>query len=225
MVKMPNMPPRRWWLAAALAVLGGLLGLAYAALAPQTYTATAYVLVVAVRPGDGTSAVSYAQAYARLAWQAEVVGPAVNNSRGSVTVNDLRNSVRASASPDAPVIEVTGSAGTAQLAADITNLVANSLVSAGRAQARNTQMNLVLLSPAYPPPDPSSPQSTFSVAVGVAVGLLLAGLVFLTRPGGDARGGRGTDHASRPRPDLVHHGQLDGTDVSDRVKRVLAESP
>jgi hypothetical protein len=140
-------------------------------------------------------------------------------------VSDLRNSVRASASPDAPVIEVTGSAGTAQRAADITNLVADSLVSAGRAQARDTQMNLILLSPAYPPPDPSSPRSTFSVTVGVAVGFVLAGLVFLTRPGGDAHGGRGTDHTSRPRPDPVHHGQFDGTDVSDRVKRVLAESP
>jgi uncharacterized protein involved in exopolysaccharide biosynthesis len=51
MAKTTNMSPRRWGLAAALVVLGGLLGIAYAALAPRTYTAAAYVLVVAVRPG------------------------------------------------------------------------------------------------------------------------------------------------------------------------------
>lgn len=172
----------RWSPVAVLALLGLLVGLGYAVLAPPTYTARAYVLVVADTPGDGAPAVSYAQAYARLVGQGAAVDSAAGASRGTASASELLRSVRASASPDAPVIEVSGSAGSAARAVDLTNLMANGLVSTAGARTRETRMRLVLLSPAFPPPAPSSPRPAPSVAVGTAVGLLLGGLLVLTRP-------------------------------------------
>jgi len=181
-VRLTNLVPRRWWPAIATAVLGALAGLLYGLIAPQTYTATAYVLVVATNPANDTSAVNYAQVYARLGRQSEVVGRAADASRGTATVDELRRSVRTSASPDAPVIEVTGSAGTAQRAAILTNLVADGLVSNGDLQTGETRMNLVRLSPAYPPPAPSAPKPFLSLLIGAVVGFLVGALFVLTRP-------------------------------------------
>ena len=220
-----SMSARRWWPTAALVLVGGLVGLGYGVLAPPTYTATAYVLVVAETPGDSSSAVSYAQAYTRLARQGEVVASAIAASRGTISVEDLRRNVRASSSPDAPVIEVSGSAGDAQRAANMANLVADSLVSVGRTQAPSTRMNLVLLSPAYPPPDPSSPRLMLSVAVGTVIGLLLGGLVLLTRPMDGERGSRGADRTTGLGPGRRRDGGLGDATPSRRTNSVLADSP
>jgi len=174
---------RRWLLLGLLAALGALAGLGYALLSHPVYTAKAYVVVVAQNPGDSPAAVSYAQAYARIAGQGEALNAAATASNGATSVSELRNQVRASTSPDAPVIEVAGSAGSARHAADLANLVANGLVSAANDHSADTRMKLTVLSAAAPPADPTSPQPVLDVAVGAAVGLLLGGLAVLAGVG------------------------------------------
>ncbi len=174
---------RRWWLVGVLVVVGALAGLGYARWTPLTYTSNAYVVVVAQNEGDNTSAVSYAQAYARIAEQGDVLDAAVAASHGTVSVSELRRQVRASSSPDTPIIEISGSAGSASRAANLTNLVAGGLIKAANRHGTDTRMTLTLLSGAAPPADPTSPQLTVDVAVGVAMGLLLGGLSVLAGAG------------------------------------------
>ncbi|MFD0530294.1 hypothetical protein ACFQ1I_32170 [Kitasatospora arboriphila] len=54
---------RRWWPVAVAVPLGAAAGAGYAAVAPTAYTANSYVVVVAQNPGEGATAVNFAQAY------------------------------------------------------------------------------------------------------------------------------------------------------------------
>lgn len=171
---------RRWGVIVLFTVMGAVAGLVYALVSPPEYTAKVYVAVVAESPGD-SSAVSYAQAYARIASQGDAPQAAADASRGGASVEELRSSVRAAASPDAPVIELTGTAGSAKRAADLVNLLANGLIETANSHKADTRMRLALLSSAMPPADRTSPQVALAVAVGAAAGLLLGGLAFLAR--------------------------------------------
>src|SRR5512133_1362294 len=167
-----NTATRRWGVLVLLTVLGAVAGLAYALLRPPEYTATAYLAVVAENPGD-SSAVSYAQAYSRIAGQGGALQAAADASGGSASLQELRRSVLAAASPDAPVIELTGTADSADRAANLVNLVANSLTKTANTHTGDTRVRVALLSAAVPPADPTSPQLPLAVAVGAAAGLLL----------------------------------------------------
>lgn len=173
-----NTATRRWGVLVLLTVLGAVAGLAYALIRPPEYTAKAYLAVVAQNPGD-SSAVSYAQAYSRIASQGDALKAAADASAGKATVQDLRHSVLAAASPDAPVIELTGAANSADRAADLVNLLADGLTKTANAHTGDTRVRVALLSAAVPPADPTSPQLPLAVAVGAAAGLLLGGLAFL----------------------------------------------
>jgi uncharacterized protein involved in exopolysaccharide biosynthesis len=175
-----NTVARRWWLIVLLTGLGAGAGLAYALISPPEYTAKAYVAVVAENPGD-SSAVSYAQAYSRIAGQGDALQAAADASDGSASVTELRRNVLAAASPDAPVIELTGTAGSAERAAELVNLLANGVIETANSHTADTRMRLAMLSAALPPADPTSPQVLLAVAVGAAAGLLLGGLAFLAR--------------------------------------------
>jgi capsular polysaccharide biosynthesis protein len=179
---------RRWWPIGLLTMLSALSGLAYGVASDPVYTANAYVVVVAQNPGDSLI-VSYAQAYARIADQGATLNAAADASTGTASVRELRQQVQASASPDAPVIEIAGSANSARRAADMANLVANGLAITANAQSADTGVRLSLLSAAAPPADPTSPRLGLDVAVGAAVGLLLGGLALLAK----------TDLSPRPR--------------------------
>jgi capsular polysaccharide biosynthesis protein len=181
---------RRWWLVAVLVVAGALAGFGFAAASTPIYTSNAYVVVVAQNTGDNTSAVSYAQAYARIAEQGDVLDAAATASKGTTTAAQLRRQVRASSSPDAPIIEITGSASSPGNAANLANLVAGGLITTANRHGTDTRVSLALLSRAAPPADPSSPQRTVDVAVGAAAGLLLGGLAVLAGAGRTGRNGR-----------------------------------
>ena len=153
-------------------------------------------------PGD-SSAVSYAQAYSRIAGQGDALQIAADASGGSASVQELRRSVLAAASPDAPVIELTGTAGSAERAADLVNLMANGLAKTANNHTADTRMRVALLSAAVPPADSTSPAAALAVAIGAAVGLLLGGLAFLgrgERNQQDRSGDRDTPEATRLDP-------------------------
>ena len=209
-----------------LTVLGAGAGLAYALISSAQYTAKAYVAVVAQDPGD-SSAVSYAQAFSRIASQGDALKTAADASQGSASMEELRRSVLAAASPDAPVIELTGTAGTPERAADLVNLLGNGLIKTANSHTADTRMRLALLSAAVPPADPTSPQLPLAVAVGAAAGLLLGGLAFLGR--GEryqpdrhrrARGGK-PDSAGAGRRGELH----DGNNTIERLANWTMRAP
>jgi hypothetical protein len=190
---------RRFGLLTALVLSGFLGGLGYALFAPTTYTATAYVLVVDDGDGgQGPAAVSFAQAFGRLAPLPETL------TYSSIPLPDgamaaTRDHIQSSTSPDTPLIKLAGSADTPAGAAAYANAAADALVRYGTSHRTDTGVRVALMSMAATPSAPSSPNLPLDVAVGTASGVLLAGLGAAVLSGRRGRAHqRGQHDASRP---------------------------
>ncbi|TDE27143.1 hypothetical protein [Actinomadura sp. 6K520] len=168
----------RFRLSIAFVVAGFLGGLGYGLFAPTTYTAAAFVIVVEEDQAGGQSgpaAVSFAQAYGRLAPLPETLDhaklPLPETAPGAT-----REHVQASTSPDTPLIRLAGSGRTARDAAAYANAAADALIRYGAAHRADTGVRVALMTPAQPPDAPTSPNPPLDVVVGTASGGLLAGL-------------------------------------------------
>ncbi|UNO43237.1 lipopolysaccharide biosynthesis protein [Streptomyces sp. MST-110588] len=152
----------------------------YAAVAPQQYTATSFVAVTPGKKTDPASALGYAQAYGRIATDPAVL---VRARRGTALgVAELRTAVRADTSPDAPMIEITGTSARRQQAADISNAVAQALVRTVEESTTKTGAKPGVLFRALAPVEPVSPSPGIAVGVGGCAGGLIGALVLLARP-------------------------------------------
>ncbi|MFI9161602.1 Wzz/FepE/Etk N-terminal domain-containing protein [Kitasatospora aureofaciens] len=183
---------RRWWPVALAVPLGAAAGAGYAVVSPPSYSASAYVLVVPQNPGEPGTATNFAQAYGRLAGQPQVL--AVAAAETGHTRSELESLVSGTTSPDAPMIEITGTGPRGQEAARTADAVARSLVAFANTSSRDTNVRLVTLAPAAEPDKPTTPSAKLDVAVGAAAGLLLGSLVLMTR----RRGGAARDGAEAP---------------------------
>ncbi|MFF7991868.1 Wzz/FepE/Etk N-terminal domain-containing protein [Kitasatospora xanthocidica] len=175
---------RRWWPVALAVPLGAAAGAGYAVVSPPSYAANAYVLVVPQNPGEAATATNFAQAYGRLAGQPQVL--AVAAAETGHTRAELESLVHGTTSPDAPMIEITGTGAHAQEAAQTADAVARSLVAFANTSSKDTDVRLVTLAPAAAPDKPTTPSGKLDVAVGGAAGLLLGALVMMTRRRGGA---------------------------------------
>ncbi|MEV7188640.1 Wzz/FepE/Etk N-terminal domain-containing protein [Kitasatospora sp. NPDC093102] len=181
---------RRWWPVVLAVPLGAAAGAGYAVVSHPSYSANAYVLVVAQSPGEAALATNFAQAYGRLAGQPQVL--AVAAAETGHTRSELESLVHGTTSPDAPMIEITGTGQRPQQAARAADAVARSLVAFANTSSKETNVRLVTLSPAAAPDKPTTPSGKLDVAVGGAAGLLLGALVMTTR----RRGGAGAPEAA-----------------------------
>ncbi|MGP3973915.1 hypothetical protein ACTWQF_07660 [Streptomyces sp. 8N114] len=175
--------PRRvpgWWPLPACVALGALGGTVYAAVAEPRYEATSYVLVSPGAHAEAASALGYAQAYGKIATDAVVLGAAEADS--GLPRGTLRSHVRAGASPDAPMVRITGSAARPGRAADYADAVARSLTGTAQKSADRTGVRLTAVSHAAPATGPVSPSMPIAVSVGASAGGLLGGLALLARP-------------------------------------------
>ncbi|MGW6918666.1 Wzz/FepE/Etk N-terminal domain-containing protein [Kitasatospora sp. NPDC054939] len=177
---------RRWWPVALAVPLGAAAGAGYAITADPSYAANSYVVVVPQNPGESATAVNFAQAYGRLAGQPQVLAAAAAETGHTTPV--LTELVRGTTSPDAPVIEITGTGPRPQEAVRAADAVARSLVAFANASSRETGVRLVSLAQAAEPDRPSTPSPQLDVAVGGAAGVLVGALVMLTRRRGGADG-------------------------------------
>lgn len=166
----------RSWMVALVSLLGGLAGLLYASLQAPAYTAEAYVLTAASAGGESGTALNFAQAYGRVAARQETLAWAQPAFAG-LQLDHLLQHLRASTSPDAPLIQLTGTGSTPQSAAAYANAGADALIRYGNAHKKETGVRLVLFGGAMPPAEPTSPNLPLDVAVGAATGILLGGLI------------------------------------------------
>src|SRR5512139_483991 len=181
---------RRWWLVVLLALIGAGGGVAFGLLQEPVYRAEAYAVVVADNK-DTEIAVNFAQAYGRVIDQSEILEQ-VASTVGRTSAARLRSGVQASTSPDAPLIEITGSARTAARSAAIANAAVDALVVYANEHATETGVRLASFSRAAPPASPASPRPLLYGAVGAAAGVLIGGLAILAgigRPGDGSRTG------------------------------------
>ncbi|MBG0828112.1 lipopolysaccharide biosynthesis protein [Planomonospora sp. ID67723] len=175
--------PRRWWPLAVAVILGALAGLGFSLARGPVYTADAYVAVVPADPGGNALAVNFAQAYTRIATQPSILAATVGDDAALPAVAErLRRAVRASASPDAPLVGLSASADDPREAADQVNAVAGALIAYANRQAASTRVRLVTFTKALPPAVPSSPLPVLAAAVGAAGGVLVGGLACLAPP-------------------------------------------
>ncbi|SOB81474.1 Wzz/FepE/Etk N-terminal domain-containing protein [Streptomyces sp. 1331.2] len=193
---------RRWWPVALAVPLGAAAGAGYAVVSHPSYAASAYVLVVPQNPGEAATATNFAQAYGRLAGQPQVLAVAAGET--GHTRAELESLVHGTTSPDAPMIEITGTGTSGQEAARTADAVADSLVAFANTSSRDTNVRLVTLAPAAAPDKPTTPSGKLDVAVGGAAGLLLGALVMMTR----RRGGAGAPEAAEA---------VEGTGSADAV--------
>ncbi|MEU8803321.1 Wzz/FepE/Etk N-terminal domain-containing protein [Spirillospora sp. NPDC048819] len=206
---------RRFGLSIAFVLAGFLGGLGYALFAPTTYTAAAFVLVVEEGEAGqaGPAAVSFAQAYGRLAPLPETLDystlPLPKAAPGST-----REHVQASTSPDTPLIRLAGVGRTPHDAAAFANAAADALVRYGTAHRGDTGVRVALMTLAAPPATPSSPNLPLGVAVGTASGVLLAGLAAAV-----ISGRRGRVDAGRRRPDTAAAGPIPNAAEPRRAER------
>ncbi|WP_045306854.1 hypothetical protein, partial [Saccharothrix sp. ST-888] len=92
-----------WWPASLTIPLGAAAGTGHCLLTHPSYAANSYIVMVPQGPRESTTAVSHTQPYGRLAGQPQVLaGAAAQLGRSTAGL------VRGTTSPDAPVIEITG---------------------------------------------------------------------------------------------------------------------
>ncbi|WP_369208681.1 hypothetical protein, partial [Streptomyces sp. PU-14G] len=176
-------PSRRlpgWWPLPVCAVLGALAGAAYTTVAEPRYEASSYVLVSPGEHADAMSALGYAQAYGKIATDAVVLTSA--EAAFDLPRGALRAHVRARTSPDAPMVQITGSAPSAGDAADYADATAAALARTAKKSAGKTGVRLTVVSRAAATAGPVSPRAPLAVSVGASAGGLLGGLALLARP-------------------------------------------
>ncbi len=175
---------RLWWPVALAVPLGAVAGAGYAVVSHPSYAANSYVVVVPQNPGEGSTAVNFAQAYGRLAGQPQVLDAAAAETGRSVAA--MAGLVSGTTSPDAPVIDITGTGRTPESAVRAADAVAKSLVTFANTSSKETGVKLVPLAAAAEPDAPTSPSPALDTAVGGAAGVLIGALVMMTRRRGPA---------------------------------------
>ncbi len=201
--RLRALPP--WSLLVAGVLAGGLLGGGYGLLRPPAYTATGYVVVVPTEKSDPSTALGFAQAYGRVAVQLAVLGDA--QVWAGVPVRTLRDGVRTSTSPDAPMVAITATHSRPDVAADMANAVSRALTRHA-ADARDSGVELQQFARATEPTGPSSASAGLTGLVGASAGGLLGALALLARPRRTAPGAGPSAQVPGPATAADAHGRL-----------------
>ena len=180
---------RRWPILLIGVALGIGAGVLVSNLIPPSYSSTSYLLVVPVGNGEDSNAINYAQAYSRVATDQAVVEKALIDNGIPVEPGKIRQFVSVSASPDAPLIEITARDRQPERAARLANVVAQGLSSYSNARAGGTGYRVQQFTRALPASRTSSPNRSLNTMIGVSIGLLLAGLLALNLPSRRTRRG------------------------------------
>jgi len=177
---------RRWPVLLAGLILGAAAGVILDLTGSPSYTASATAIVTSSRPGAGDTTdagVPIAEAYSRLADDPPVVSDAVAISGVKVDAGKVRKIVRASASPDVPIVEIFATRADPIDAARLADGVVQALTAQSNKASGTLGFVLRPFAPASTPTARSDPGALFQGVVGGALGLLLGGLLAFLLPG------------------------------------------
>jgi capsular polysaccharide biosynthesis protein len=167
-------------LVALLPVIGGIAGTLVVAVTPERYTAHSYVLVTSTGgEGADVSAVSVAQAIARVATNESVLDAGARGDRLRTATRE--GAFTATASPDAPLVDLSATASTASDAVTLADELALQVVEHVTAFRGAAKVRAEIFASASPPDAPSSPNPVVSVVAGAALGALIAAAVLILR--------------------------------------------
>ncbi|HWM36978.1 MAG TPA: hypothetical protein VNS49_07655 [Streptomyces sp.] len=169
-----------WWPLPLCLALGATGGVVYSAMSSPQYAAISYVVVSPSGRSEAAAALGYAQAYGKVATDPVVLAEA--EDKADLRRGTLSDTIQASTSPDAPMVQITATSARPGQAAKNADAVAKALASTAKASVKRTGARLTVLSDSVAPATPVSPSSTVAVAVGGCAGGLIGGLVLLARP-------------------------------------------
>ncbi|WP_167398994.1 Wzz/FepE/Etk N-terminal domain-containing protein [Arthrobacter pityocampae] len=197
---------RRWLLILAATICGVMAAVVVTGLATPRFDARAALFIRA----DSESSSSFensqfvlqrVKSYPDLVDSPQVLTPVLQELKSSETLAELRERVSATNPAETVYVEVTASAGTAEEAATLANLVAANLRDVirqleGGDTVRNAAVEAFVTEPAVAPESVAAPNSVLNLAIGLLVGLA-AGLVGALVLGGAPRRVQGS--ADMPR--------------------------
>jgi capsular polysaccharide biosynthesis protein len=161
-----------------LPVLCGLAGYAVSVATPPRYTAEAYVLITATGDAGDVTPGDISQAVARVATSESVIAAADSDD---LILAAREDKLTSSASPDAPLVELSATATSASDAAALANDLARAVEVHMATNAGVDEVRAGTFASASAPAEPSSPSVLVSVVAGVALGFLLAFVGFVLR--------------------------------------------
>lgn len=166
-------------LLSALPILGAALGLLVAALMPASYTAHSYVILITSPGGADGSATNVAQATARVATKTSVLDSA--GADASLVSAAEKGRLTATASPDAPLVDLAASAGTAEEATRLSDGLARSTETQVNNFSKQTGVGARVFAKASAPLDPTIPNYPVSILAGLALGVLASAVIFILK--------------------------------------------
>jgi capsular exopolysaccharide synthesis family protein len=170
----------RWLLIVSFVLVATGAALLITELTPNSYTATAQVLVSSnTSPSDSSSQAGLNDVYAQFlsATYAHVIGaPGVlryvqTDLHLGLSDSTLKGKLSADAVSGVAIIEVHATDGSASRAASIANSAANGLVAT--VKGITSSVDLHLTGPADQPGSPSSPKPLLNIVLGLLLGLLV----------------------------------------------------
>jgi len=162
-----------------LPIIGGLIGLAFAALTPARYTSHAYLLVIETGQGAGVSAINVAQATARIATKPSVLD---TGKDGATLLSAVRaGGLSATASPDAPLVDLAATASTADDSVRLANEMSSRVKEHVNGFSDAAGVRLEVFALASRPDKPTSPNILVDVLAGFALGSLAAAVLFVLK--------------------------------------------
>ncbi|SFC27305.1 capsular exopolysaccharide family [Nocardioides terrae] len=195
---------KRWYLVAALTLVGTFFGVYQAESAEPQYRATSKAFVSLSRGANTQELVqgttytqSLVQSYVALATMPVVLDPVIQELHLPVSARALAGSITAATPLNTVIIEISATTSDAALAADISNAVAQHLsetitdLSPESGAAETVRVDVV--APAVPPSFPVSPNKRLLVLVGFIGGLVAGVALAVVRGLFDTRIRSGTD--------------------------------
>lgn len=180
-------------------LLGGAAGLAYALLRPTTYTSQTEMFASVSTSGDpyqmqmaSNFILERIQTYVDMAGSRPVLEPVIDRLDLDVTPEELGSQVTAFSDPRTVLITVEATAATPQDAAELSDAVAESLVTViddveNQGEDGTGQIQLRVSNPAVPAAQPDGLPLWMCIGLGLPVGLALGLGIALLRTSLDGR--------------------------------------
>lgn len=229
---------RWWWLVTGAAVLGGLIAALVSARLTPSYEARTTLLVVQ-RQGEGVvqlndlqTAERLANTFSRLVTLRPVLDRAIQEGGLPFDSDELQRRIEVANPRGTQLLEVTGHASNADLAAHLANTVALAFISSNEAALTSRPGQVSIVEEALPPAARESPRPVLNTALGVVLfALAAAGIVMVieylddtVKPGEEAAEQIGLPVLARIEQFGRMQGAQDQLQAANRPRSTVAEA-